>query len=101
MDKKDIEKKIQETVLLMAKEPKNTDYYHDLAKYYAMEGSFDKVTSVYESLIEIDPKDIQALLNLGNIHFYSKDFKKALKYYNQAMIIQPGNYQVYYNLGNT
>ena len=50
MDKQEIAKKIQATVLLMAKDPKNTEHYHDLAKYYAMNNEFEKVASVYESL---------------------------------------------------
>ena len=37
MDKKELEKAIEKTVLKMAIEPKNTEHYHELAKYYAMD----------------------------------------------------------------
>ena len=67
MDKKELNKAIEKTVLKMALEPKNTDHYHELAKYYAMDNQYEKVISVYESLLEIDPKDLQTLLNLGSI----------------------------------
>ena len=77
MDKKDIDKAIQKVVLKMALEPNNTDYYHELAKYYAMDNQYEKVISVYESLLEIDPKDMQTLLNLGSIWFYLKEYRKA------------------------
>ena len=70
MDKKEISKAIEKTVLKMAMEPKNTDNYHELAKYYALDNQYEKVISVYESLLEIDPNDIQTLLNLGSIWFY-------------------------------
>ena len=98
MDKKELNKAIEKTVLKMAMEPKNTEHYHELAKYYAMDNQYEKVISVYESLLELDPKDLQTLLNLGSIWFYAKEYKKALKYFNQAMLVNPSNYLVYYNL---
>ena len=90
MDKKELEKAIEKTVLKMALDPKN-----------ALDNQYEKVISVYESLLEIDPKDMQALLNIGSIWFYSKEYRKALKYFNEAMVVNPSNYLVYYNLGNT
>ena len=57
--KKELEKSIEKTVLKMAMDPKNTDLYHELAKYYALDNQYEKVISVYESLLEIDPKDLQ------------------------------------------
>ena len=78
MDKKELEKSIEKVVLKMAMDPKNTEHYHELAKYYAMDNQYEKVISVYESLLDIDPKDMQTLLNLGSIWFYAKDYKKAL-----------------------
>ena len=58
MDKKELDRAIEKTVLKMAMEPKNTEHYHELAKYYALDNQYEKVISVYESLLEIDPKDI-------------------------------------------
>src|SRR5574344_37822 len=101
MDKKELNNAIEKTVLKMALEPNNTDNYHELAKYYAMDNQYEKVVSVYESLLNIDPKDMQTLLNLGSIWYYSKEYRKALKYFNQAMIVNPSNYLVYYNIANT
>ena len=40
MDKKELNKAIEKTVLKMALEPKNTDHYHELAKYYAMDNQY-------------------------------------------------------------
>ena len=77
MDKKELEQAIEKTVLKMALDPKNVENYHELAKYYAMDNQFEKVISVYESLLDIDPKDIQTLLNLGSIWFYAKKYRKA------------------------
>ena len=89
MDKQELEKAIQKTVLKMALEPNNTEHYHELAKFYALDNQYEKVISVYESLLDIDPKDMQTLLNLGSIWFYAKEYKKALKCFNEAMLVNP------------
>ena len=55
-NQEDIELKqnIQKTVLAMARDPKNTEHYHELAKYYAMQEDYDKVISIYDTLLSID-----------------------------------------------
>jgi tetratricopeptide (TPR) repeat protein len=72
----DIKKSIQKTVLAMAREPRNTEHYHELAKYYAMQEDYDKVVSVYESLLNIDPQDEQAIINIGSIYYFEKEMDK-------------------------
>ena len=101
MDKQELNKNIEKTVLKMALEPNNVALYHELAKYYAMDNQFEKVISVYESLLAIDKNDMQALLNLGSIWFYAKEYRKALKCFNDAVVVNPSNYLVYYNLDYT
>ena len=82
---KDIQHDLNTTIMAMAQDPGNAQNYHTLAKLYAMDNKFDKVISVYESLLNIHPDDGQALLNLGSIYYFDKEYKKALKYYNKAM----------------
>ena len=48
MNEQEIKQAIQKTVIALAKEPKNADHYHELAKYYAMDNQYEKVISVYE-----------------------------------------------------
>ena len=50
MNEQETKQEIQKTVIALAKEPKNPDHYHELAKYYAMQEQYDKVISIYESL---------------------------------------------------
>ncbi len=88
VDTSEIKKQIDETIMKMAMEPTNPDHYHALANLYALDNNFDKVASVYESLLSIKPDDVNALLNLGSIYFYSKDFRKALTYYNKAKLVK-------------
>ena len=84
---KEIDQELNSTILAMAQDPSNADNYHTLAKLYAMDNKFDKVISVYESLLNLHPNDSQALLNLGSIWFFEKEYKKALGYYQKAMDI--------------
>ena len=49
MDKKELNKAIEKTVLKMALEPNNTEHYHELAKYYAMDNQYEKVICIRKS----------------------------------------------------
>ena len=54
MEKKELEKAIEKTVLRMALDPKNTDNYHELAKYYAMDNQYEKVIQYFKPSWYID-----------------------------------------------
>ncbi len=41
----EINAKIQETILAIAKEPKNVEHYHNLANLYGMDSKFDSMIS--------------------------------------------------------
>ena len=56
MEKNELNKLIEKTVLKMALNPKNAEHYHELAKYYAADNQYEKVISVYESLLAFMPK---------------------------------------------
>ena len=42
MNEQEIKQAIQKTVIALAKDPKNPDHYHELAKYYAMSEEYEK-----------------------------------------------------------
>ena len=56
-----LQQDLNATILAMAQNPSDAENYHNLAKLYAMNNSFDKVISVYDSLLSIHPDDSQAL----------------------------------------
>ena len=80
MNREEIDKKINELVMAMAKEPTNVENYHKLSELYLQIEDYDKVLSVLESLLTIKPDDIQALVGMGTMWFYEKDFRKSLSY---------------------
>ncbi len=43
---------------------------------------------LYEKVLELDPKNIVALNNLGTIYLFSKKFEKATEYFKKAIQIR-------------
>ena len=81
MDTKNVEKEIKDTILAIAKEPKNVENYHTLANLYAIDSKFDNMISTYETLLQIKPDDVLALINIGSLWSYKKDYRKSFAYY--------------------
>ena len=100
MKKKDLDEQIKALTLKMVKEPKNIEYYHELSELYLKKQDYAKVMSVLESLLDIKPDDVQALVGMGTMWFYERDFRKSLSYYNRALEVNPKNYLIYYKKQN-
>ena len=62
-----LDKQINDAVMAMAKDPQNADHYHRLSELYLQQQNYDKVMSVLESLLQIHPDDIQALVGMGTM----------------------------------
>ena len=73
--KKDLERQIEDLILAMAKDPKNIANYHALSKLYLELEDYDKVMSVWESLLTLEPNDVEALIGMGTMWFYERDFR--------------------------
>ena len=84
-----LDKQINDAIMEMAKDPQNAKHYHKLSELYLEQQNYDKVMSVLESLLQIHPDDVQALVGMGTMWFYEKDFRKSLSYYNKALEINP------------
>ncbi len=59
-----------------------------------------EATAAYEKAIELDPRCIGALVNLGTIHFHERQWKRAESYYKRALEIQPDYALGHFNLAN-
>ena len=70
IENKDLDRQIEDAILAMAKDPKNTANYHTLSKLYLEKQDYDKVMSVLESLLTIEPNDGEALVGMGTMLFY-------------------------------
>ena len=46
MDRAELDKKINEAIMAMAKDPQNADNYHRLSELYIQQQNYDKVISM-------------------------------------------------------
>ncbi len=58
-------KAAQELELLIKYTPSNTDFYHMLASFHQQMGDKDLANNVYRRLLEIDPSDVKASIELA------------------------------------
>ncbi len=61
---------------------------------------FDHVIKEYQSLLESDPKNIDAWFQLGNIYYGLEQNKQAVENYNKVLEIEPQHIAVLTQLGN-
>jgi tetratricopeptide (TPR) repeat protein len=55
----------------------------------------------YEHLLEVNPRYLSGLNNLGNIYYAEKDYPKAAELYQRLARFGPAMVEGYYNLGAT
>lgn len=60
----------------------------------------ERAIAAYEKAIELDPKCVGALVNLGTMCFHGKQWKKAEGFYKRALEIEPEYALGHFNLGN-
>ncbi len=58
-----------------------------------------KQISVLQSLLKEDPKNLKALIELGNLYFDADQFDPAIQAYSQALEIDPKNADVRTDMG--
>jgi len=84
------EEAIQYYLKAIAQNAKDPHLYYNLAVEYLQTKKFKEATSTLKQLVQLDPKDIDALYNLGVIYDnYLKDEKQALSYYLRYIKLAP------------
>ena len=64
-------------------------------------GDYDNAICYFKKSIEINPRYIEAINNLGNLYFNLERFKEALETYSKAIEINPEFSESYSNRSNT
>lgn len=81
-------------------QPKSTEIWYAIGKYYQDVENWDKAAEAYEVLLKIDPKNKNANYNMGGINLVGKkDYKTALKYFTSALSSDPAFVDAYYGRG--
>ncbi len=80
--------------------PKSTEAWYDLGKYYQDEGDWNNALSSYNSLLSIDPSYKFAQYNIGVVYFTGlKKNSDAIEHFTEAIIIDPKYVAAYYARG--
>jgi tetratricopeptide (TPR) repeat protein len=62
------------------------------------EGRIEEAKNLYKKVVKIDPRNIQALNNLGVIYMNKKTYKWAIRRFNDALVIKHDYTDAHYNL---
>lgn len=81
----------QEAALKAAVEqhPSDPVYPFLLASAYRIGGRFDEAMTMYRRILDADPRNARALVNLGNLHSLRQEFAQAQTYYKKAADADP------------
>jgi tetratricopeptide (TPR) repeat protein len=69
--------------------PDNPDYQIELARSHLFTGKLDKGLEVLEKLLDHNPENTSALLQMGEIYLHKNDLKDAEKIYQKAILFSP------------
>lgn len=72
---------------------------HNRGYYEFQRGNYELCKKIYEFILEINPADTNALLNLGVVYERIGEFDKAEVLYNKVIELDRTNVTAYYNLG--
>jgi len=57
-------------------------------------GRYEQAITVYRTVLERDPKSLQANVGLGRAHFYSNQYPEAADSFGRALQLSPGNAEI-------
>ena len=88
-------KNIKNSIRLKAKDEINMAF---LSELYVSINQHDLAISTLEEILEINSKNINALINLGRIYTEKGNFKKSIEYYLLVLKSEPKHYGVHYEI---
>jgi tetratricopeptide (TPR) repeat protein len=74
----------------LANDPKNVKVNLRLGRAAEAAGHQRAAIVAFETVAEIDPRNVTALKSLGALHRKTRDINQALLYYEKAMDVDPG-----------
>lgn len=72
----------------------------DRANRFAANGRFDMAITHYETALSLNPDNVDAHNNLGNVYVTLGDATRAAMHYQSALAIDPSYVEAHNNLGN-
>ena len=60
----------------------------------------EQIVEAYQRAIELDPRSVGAMVNLGTLYYHRRRWAEAEYWYRRALEAEPGYALAHYNLGN-
>lgn len=78
--------------------PNNELLLSSIAINYILKKEYAQAETYLQKVLEVNPKNANALYNLGVVKFQYHFYESALKYFQDAYINSPQNYSIYFNI---
>lgn len=75
-------------------------YYNRADEYYLKRNDYDRALPDFQKAIDIDPKYVEAYINIGLIHYFKDEPRVAISWYEKALKISDTMPETYMNRGN-
>jgi tetratricopeptide (TPR) repeat protein len=78
--------------------PTESSSFLFLGHVYIARGDLSMAAQEYEKALQLDPRNLKALENLGN-YYSALNTKKALEYYKRYLEIEPHDAEIFFQMG--
>ena len=95
----DYQRRIAEEEKIVARDPKNSQVWNQLANDYFDTDQPQKAVNAYAKVLEMEPKNVNVMTDQGIMYRKLRWYDKAIENFQRAQQIQPGHLQSLYNLG--
>jgi len=75
------------------------DFHNSVGIFYYRMGDIDKAASEFNASLKYNPRNVNALLNLGTMYYLKGDLAVASSKLKEALVLDPGNVRVHNALG--
>jgi len=89
------EEMFQKALLLTTDSKLKAEIYYHLGDMYQMQKQYDKAIPVYQEVIKLSPKDIDARQRLAHIYERIKQYEKAIPIYQRLIELDKGSADAY------
>jgi tetratricopeptide (TPR) repeat protein len=93
-------RELDESVRVIAQKPSADDWLATALAYEVDRQSRSQAIEAYGRCLQVDPKNVGALLNCGTLHYEDGKFDKAADYFERALKADEQSALAHFNLGS-